>query len=189
MTWTRNRTVAAVFVAAAFSAACGGNGADATSAEMSGQTGAAPAAAQAPKKNACALLDREQIEGIAGQKLDMLHNIESDDHTVCELSAAGTNTMLISVTVYWRGGKELARTNEAAMSLAKHMMNDDEVDIEALTGSGKAPGLADKAYYSDLMPSWLLKGDVLIEILSPRFGHDQTKGVFLSVAKSALPRL
>ena len=39
MTWTRNRTVAAVFVAAAISAACGGNGADATSAEMSGQTG------------------------------------------------------------------------------------------------------------------------------------------------------
>jgi hypothetical protein len=63
------------------------------------------------------------------------------------------------------------------------------VDIEELTGSAKVRGLADKAYYSDLMPSWVLKGDVLIEFISPLFNHEQTKGVFMAASKKALSRL
>ncbi len=51
---------------------------------------------------------------------------------------------------------------------------------EELTGSEQLRGLADKAFYSDVMPSWVLNGDVLIEILSPQFSPDKTKAVFLS---------
>lgn len=191
-----NRMALALVAAAAVASGCRADPSRAASdagtpapGEKAAAAGAAAAAPSRPARNACALVPREQVEAIAKEKLDMLHNIEEEDKTICELTSAATNTMLVSVTVYWRGGKELARVNRAATSMAKQMMNDDEVDIEELTGSEKVRGLADKAYYSDLMPSWVLKDDVLIEVISPRFGHDQTKSVFLAVAKQALSRL
>lgn len=169
-------------------AACGRNTPDATTEKTAAQGGdAAPARSTA--KNACRLVDLAQIEAVAKQKLGMMHVIEGDDHTVCELSELKTNQTLVSVTVYWTGGKEMARVNQAAMSMARQMLNDDDTDIEEITGSAKVRGLADKAYYSDLMPSWMLKGDVMIEIISPLFSHDQTKAVFVSVSKTALARL
>ena len=149
----------------------------------------ASAASPAKKQNACALFDSAEIEAIAGQKFMVLHNIESDDQSTCELSSLKDHMTLVSVTVHWKGGKEIARTNQAAMSMAKQMLNDDDVDIEEVTGSAKVRGLADKAYYSDVMPSWILKGDVLIEIISPTFNHEKTKGIFMAVAKKALARL
>jgi hypothetical protein len=145
-------------------------------------------AGQTKRPNACSLFDRAEIEAIAGQPLTMLHDIQAEDQTACELSDKDGN-VLVMVTVHWKGGKELARTQAAALSMAKQMLNDDEVDIEELTGSGKVRGLADKAYYSNVMPSWILKGDVLVEVISPRFGGEQTKKIFLAVAKKALARL
>ena len=149
--------------------------------------GAAPAKGQA-KQNACALFDREDIEAIAGQPLTMLHDIQEEDQSACELSAKD-GTTLLTVTVHWKGGKELARIWGAGLSMAKQALNDEEVDIEELTGSDKVRGLADKAYYSDVMPSWVLKGDIMIEIIAPRFPGEQTKKAFLAVARKALSRL
>jgi hypothetical protein len=45
------------------------------------------------------------------------------------------------------------------------------------------------AQHSDVMPSWVLKGDVLVQVISPVWGHDQTRKTFCAVAKSALPKL
>lgn len=179
----------AVVAALASFAGCGGS-APASDAPGKAQS-SPPARAESPRpaKNACALVAREELESIVKEKLDMLHSIEADDETVCELSSAATRTLLVAVTVHWKGGKELARVNQAAMSMAKQMLNEDDVDIAELTGSEKVKGLADKAFYSDVMPSWFLKGDVLIEVISPRFGHDQTRAVFVSVARSASSRL
>jgi hypothetical protein len=89
----------------------------------------------------------------------------------------------------WTGGKAQAEAEKAGLAMAKSMLNEKDVDIEALTGSGSVAGLADGAYYSNLMPSWVLKGDVLIKVISPTSGYEQTKRVFLSVAKTALSKL
>ena len=75
------------------------------------------------------------------------------------------------------------------MGLAKKLLNTPDVDIAELTGSGSVKGLADQAFYSDVMPSWVLKGDVLVEVISPVWPHDKTSRTFMSVAKSALPNL
>jgi hypothetical protein len=182
--------LAPVLIAGLAMAGCGkqspsSSGPEETAPEAAAQ--ATPAKGQT-KQNACALFDREEIEAIAGQPLTALHNIEDEDESVCELSDKDGG-LVTSVTVHWRGGKEMARTQAAAMSMAKQLLNDEDVDIEELTGSGKVRGLADKAFYSDLMPSWVLKGDVMIEVISPRFGREQTKKIFLAVAKKALSRL
>ena len=110
--------------------------------------------APAAKKNACDLVDRAAIEAIAGKKLDMLHDIQEEDKTVCELHEPGQTEPLVSVTVYWKGGKERAG-----------------------------------AYYNDASPSWLIKDDVLVEVASPSFDVEQTKAVFVSISKTALPKL
>lgn len=191
MRHTAGRSVLSVIacVALAVSAGCGGSAPEAAQGgAVAAQKPAADAAAR-PKKNACALFDKAKIEAIAKQTVDLMHTIEADDHTVCEVTASGTDTLLVSVTAYWSGGKDLARVNQASMSMARQMLDEDDVDIAELSGSEKVRGLADKAFYSDLMPSWFLKGDVLIEVLSPRFGHDQTKAIFLAVAKEAVTRL
>ncbi len=168
--------------------ACGGGATDAPAPAQTPAGAPAAAASDAVKRNACGLIDRAEIEAIAGQPLTMLHNIEDEDRSTCELSDKD-GALLVSMTVLWKGGKEQARVEQAALSMARQMLNDDEVDIEELTGSGKIRGLADKAYYSDVMPSWALKGDVLIQIISPRFPGSQTKQVFLAAVRKALSRL
>ncbi len=181
----------AVIAAAAMCASCGGGKPEATAAAQGAQA-AAPAqasASPAKKKNACAFVPLPMIEEIAKEKLFMLHDIQEEDMTVCEVSSPKTKNTLVSVKVYWAGGKQVARTNQAAMSMARQMLNEDDVDIEELTGSAKVRGLADKAYYSDIMPSWFLKGDVLVEVVSPLFRHEQTKAVFTAIAKQAIPLL
>ena len=141
------------------------------------------------KRNACAFVPRSVVEGIAKEELFLFHEIKEENMTVCEVSYPKTKKPFVTVNVYWAGGKELARTNQAAMSMAKQMLNDKDTDIEELTGSGKVRGLADKAYYSNVMPSWFLKGDVLVEVLSPLLREEQKKPVFMAIAKQALPLL
>jgi hypothetical protein len=169
-------------------AACGRAGGD-QGRPADAPPAAASAATSAAKRNACALFDKADLETIAGRPLELLHDIEADDHTTCEVRAAGESPVLVYVKVSWTGGKEAASINRMATGMAKGLLNDKDTDIEALTGSGEVKGLADQAYYSDLMPSWALKGDVMIEILSPQFGHDQTRAVFLAVIRKALTRL
>jgi hypothetical protein len=184
----RARTVIVALLPIAISTGCGGS----TPAASSGDpTPAATAqrASSGSRKNACDLLDREKLEAIAGRKLSMMHDIQADDQTACELRDPADHSVLVTVTVHWAGGKELARTNLAAMSMARQLLNDDDVDLEEVTGSKRVRGLADKAFYSDVMPSWILKKDVLIEMISPRFTPTQTKAVFLAVSRGALPKL
>jgi hypothetical protein len=177
-------------VAALLLLACSGPAADAGS---SAKAGASPVAASVPQKagtqNACALVNREEIERIAGTKITMLHNIEDTDETTCELHDAAAKQVLVYVKVLWKGGKEQAQAEQAGMSMARQALTTPDVDIAELTGSGKVKGLADKAFYSDVMPSWVLKGDVLVQVISPLWPHDKTLAAFNAVAKSALPKL
>jgi hypothetical protein len=181
----------AVALAGCVSMGCGGS----SPPEVSGG-GPAPAAAQksaaAPdpsKRNACAFVDRAAIEEMAGTSLTMLHDIQDEDRTVCELADPKSKIVVFSVTVHWKGGKELARVEQAGMSMAKQMLNDPDTDIMELTGSEKVRGLADKAFYSNIMPSWFLKGDVMVQIIAPTFDYQKTKQAFLSTAKKALSQL
>jgi len=184
--------LAATLFLALVAAGCGGpneNSTSSTSAAVSSAGGSVAPAAQARRQNACGLVDREDIERIAGTKISMLHNIEDTDQTTCELSDDTTNDVLVYVKVFWKGGREMVRAEQAAMGMAKQIMNTPDVDIEALTGSGQVQALADQAFYSDVMPSWVLKGDVLIQVIAPRWPHEKTAKTFNAVAKTALSRL
>ena len=154
--------------------------------------GAASVNAQgAPAKlRACDFVDTPALEAIVGKRLSLLHNIESDELTICEISELGPGKVQpVTVAVTWKGGKKQAATEKVSMAMAKALLNDRDTDIEKITGSGSVPGLADAAFYSDVMPSWLLKGDVMVKVVAPTLSADKTKQVFLMVAKLALAKL
>jgi hypothetical protein len=182
---------AAIVLAAGCGGGSGGGApAGAASAPASGTPTASAGGAGSARKNACDFVDRGQMEAILGTPVTLLHDIQADDETACEVNdAKDSKVPLVTVTVLWKGGKDQADAEKAGLALAKSLMNEKDADIEALTGSGGVAGIADAAYYSDVMPSWLLKGDVLIKVIAPTSPGAQTKRVFLSVAKTAVSKL
>lgn len=168
----------------AFGFGCGGGGSDSTASDTGDQASATPAT-----RDACALVDVPAIEAIAGIKLVTEPTSEGARKTGCELRDASNATPVVYVTVLWSGGKEQAQIERAGMGLAAKLMNEPGIDIAELTGSTDQPGLADDAFYSNLMPSWVLKGDVMIQVLSPMFNSERTKQTFMTVAKTAVSRL
>ena len=189
---SRRRPIAcaAALPAAAFlMLACGSRPADADSGVKPGAAAQPAGPQQAREQNACALVNLEEIAQIAGTKLSMLHNIEDTSESTCEIRDDASKQVVVYVKVLWKGGKEQARAEQAGLSMAKQQLNTADVDIAELTGSEKVRGLADKAFFSDVMPSWVLKGDILVQVISPTWPHDQTLRTFQAVAKSALPRL
>ena len=84
MVQPRSAIFIAILVAAAFVGACTGRSATPQSAQTNEAAApAAKAASSRPARNACDLVAREQLEAIATEKLEMLHNIEEEDKTVC----------------------------------------------------------------------------------------------------------
>ena len=140
--------------------------------------------------NACALFDRQDLEQITGTPLDALHDIVETYESTCELSVKGKPKPLVAVlTVYWKGGRQKAEAEQAGLGLARKALNDAEVDIEELTGSGSLKGLADEAYFSNVLPAWILKDDVFMSFIMPTSNREQTLAGFRAVSKKALERL
>jgi len=81
----------------------------------------------------------------------MLLNIEDTDSDHVRVGPGGNESDPLYVKVYWTGGKGDGTDRADAMSMARTLMNEPRVDIEKLTGSEALKGLADAAYYSDVI--------------------------------------
>jgi hypothetical protein len=149
--------------------------------------GSSPAA-QGGRGNACQLLDAADMERLHGAKVTMLHNIEADDRTVCEVYDAANNQAFFHLDVTWKGGAELVRTEGTARGVAAGLLGGG-VNLEPLIGASGSAKAADKAYYSDAAPSWVLKGDVLMRFRMEGLTLEQRKDNFVPLARKALDRL
>jgi hypothetical protein len=119
------------------------------------------------------------MERLAKGRVTLLHDIVAAEQTNCEVYRDGdSKNPALTLEVYWTGGRELARTEKLAVGLAKRMLNEKDVDIEALTGSGSVRGLADDAYYGDGKPSWVVKGDVMLKFTMPGLGPEDMQKNF-----------
>jgi hypothetical protein len=168
---------------------CGGQTDEAPRASSASQSALAREAS-AKRMNACALFDREDIERITGTSLVALHDITDTYESTCEVSVSGQpEPVMAALTVYWKGGREKAEAERAGLRLAKKALNDGDVDIEELTGSGSVKGLADQAYFSNVLPSWVLKDDVFMSFIMPTSNREQTLAGFKAVSKKAIERL
>jgi hypothetical protein len=108
------------------------------------------------------------------------------ERSVCHWEdAAG---IAFKITVYWTGGKQGWETWRAAQGMSGAMLNQAEgVHPDSIIKQGVVPGLGDAAYFSELLPSLLLKHDTLVEMEMSLVPHPETK--FRPLATTLLSRM
>ena len=150
-----------------------------------------PAAAQAsPAKsgyNACRLLKPPEIEALIEKPVLMADVVEAaPERSVCHWEdAAG---IVFKITVYWTGGKQGWETWRTAQGMGGAMLSQAEgVHPDSIIQQGVVPGLGDAAYFSELLPSLLLKHDTLVEMEMSLIPHPETK--FRKLATTLLSRM
>lgn len=148
--------------------------------------GAAPGGGRG---DACQLLDKDDMERLHGAAVTMLHNVEAEDRTTCEVYDAATNQAFFYLEATWKGGAAIAKTDGTARGIAAGVLGDRSVNLEPLTGAAAGAKAADSAYYSDVAASWVLKGDVLLRFRMAGLTQDQRTQNFVPLARKALDRL
>jgi hypothetical protein len=156
-----------------------------------GASGSRPAHAQAdPAKNgynACRLLKPEELDALTETKV-LLASVEeaAPERSVCQWEdSAG---LVFKLTVYWTGGKRQWETSRAARGMGGAILSKEEgVHPDSIINQGEVPGLGDAAFFSELMPSLLLKRDTLVEMEMSLVPHPARK--FRRLATTLLSRL
>jgi hypothetical protein len=127
-----------------------------------------PAEAQdSPAKtgyNACRLLKPAEIEALAERPVLMADVVEAaPERSVCQWE--DSTGLVFKLTVYWTGGKQGWETWRAAQGMGGAVLSQSEgVHPDSIIKQGVVPGLGDAAYFSELLPSLLLKHDTLVEM-------------------------
>jgi hypothetical protein len=117
----------------------------------------------------CRLLKPDEVKALLGPTI-VLANVleEGPERSVCQYEDDKSPVFIL--TVYWKGGKNQWNASTAALKAADKMLAGSEgVGIDSLAKAGvvkagPVQGLGDAAYFSDVLPSLVLKGDVLLEL-------------------------
>ena len=119
----------------------------------------------APDRNACHLLTHEEVSALVEQKVTMADQTEAGDtFSTCDWEGAD-GTFAFGLTVYWSGGKQQWETWRLAQGLGDAALKRSEgVAASAVVKQGLVPGIGDAAYFSELLPSLVLKDDTLFEV-------------------------
>jgi hypothetical protein len=137
--------------------------------------------------NACRLLTSPEINALTERKVIMAEVVEAaPERSICQWEdAAG---LAFKLTVYWVGGKQGWETWRAAQGMGGDVLSKAEgVHPDSIVKQGVVAGVGDAAYFSELLPSLLLKGDVLAEMELSLVPHPEKK--FLKLAKTLLARM
>lgn len=156
-----------------------------------GESANRPAHAQAdPAKhgyNACRLLKPEELDALTEKKV-LLASVEeaAPERSVCQWE--DSSGIVFKLTVYWTGGKRQWETSRTARKMGGAMLSKEEgVHPDSIINQGEVPGLGDGAFFSELMPSMLLKRDTLVEMELSLVPHPDKK--FRGLAATLLSRL
>jgi hypothetical protein len=130
--------------------------------------GASSVSAQA-EHHVCRLLKPDEVKALLAPTIVLANVIEEGPvRSVCQYEDDQSPVFIL--TVYWKGGKNQWNASTAALKAGDKMLAGSEgvgVDSLAKAGvvkAGPVKGLGDAAYFSDLLPSLVLKGDVLLEL-------------------------
>lgn len=108
----------------------------------------------------------------------------------CYYAPPGTDLGVLYLKVSWVGGGEEWETWKTVLSLTDEMFTASEgvsLDDINVPGAGPVPGLGDAAYYGGILPSYLLVGDVLVEVNMPLLPDPEVH--FPEIAAAILSRL
>jgi len=128
--------------------------------------GAGKASAKvATDRNACHLLTHEEVSALVERKVTMADQSEAGDtFSSCDWEDE-SGTFAFGLTAYWSGGKEQWETWRLAQRLGDAALKQAEgVEAGAVVKQGLVAGIGDRAFFSPVLPSLVLKGDTLFEI-------------------------
>jgi hypothetical protein len=152
-----------------------------------GSTGSPPPPTAGATRNACRLLTSDEVTGL--EPSAELANVVAEEPGYSECSWEDKDGIaLIGLKVYWSGGRQQWDTWRMAQGLGERIMQQSEgVGLDSIVKQGLVPGLGDGAYFSPLLPSLLLKGDVLVELMMPTVIAPEAK--FRPLATKLLDRI
>jgi hypothetical protein len=172
--------------------ACGGQSPDGDTAarNSAAPAGAAPSPmSQSPgqSRNACRLLTPDELKAL--EPSVVLGNVVAQEPEFSECNWEDENgIVLLGLKVYWSGGRQQWEIWRRAQGLGERMFQRAEgIGLDSVVQQGLVPGLGDSAYFSPLLPSLLLKGDVLVEIMMPTVERPEAK--FRPLATTLLGRI
>lgn len=145
------------------------------------------------ERHVCRLLKAGEIEAFLGPTVALANVVEDEpERSTCQYEDKDGAPVFI-LTIYWKGGKNQWNASSVARTAGDRMLADAEgVGIDSLAKAGvvkagPVPGLGDAAYFSDLLPSQVLKGDVLLELNMSLLKSPEAK--FVPLAKALLARI
>ena len=138
-------------------------------------------------RNACDLLTLAEVAAAVGSPVTAKETNHEPGRSDCMWSSADS-LIGMQLVAYWTGGKEGWEILGVSHGMAKDIIQQAEgVALDSIVKSGPVAGLGDKAFFSPLLPSLVLKDNVLLEFtLSPL---DNPAAHFRPLATKALSRL
>ena len=151
-------------------------------------------------RNACDLLTIEEASAVVGVPVTAKEISDADG---TDQEATATNRLRersacwwqgpdgqpqLMVKGYWTAGRQSWEINAAARGMATSMIQRQEgVALESVVKAGPVAGLGDKAFFSPLLPSLVLKDDIMLEIMMPIHPNPETQ--FRPLVTKMLSRL
>ncbi|MEW5978030.1 MAG: hypothetical protein AB1898_19725 [Acidobacteriota bacterium] len=182
--WSRIEAHSMLLVILLVLTACGSSGG-----EKAHEQPAPQSQTQSSVRSACDVLTGEDVSAILAQKLQARPDLEDQGprHSSCGYYPAEGYGVLY-LTVYWRGGQQEWDTWQMATQYAgKTWEQIEKVDSNQITGASLVNGLGDRAYFGGILPSLVLKDDILLEFKLPLVTDEKRN--FPLLAQAALARL
>jgi hypothetical protein len=139
-------------------------------------------------RDACELIPAERIATIVGGPVRTSAD-PGPQESSCAYTDESGQFPYLELTVYWTGGKQMLDIVQMGTALAAGMMAEpgDEALVDSIVRPGPVAALGDTAFFSDIMPSYVLTGDVLLEMMMPLL--PDARQHFRPLASSALAKL
>jgi maltose-binding protein MalE len=140
--------------------------------------------AQPKLRDACEVLTAADVQPYVTEQLVAKPGRKGNNQTTCEYWGSD---FVAGFSVVWEDGKSEFEMYNSATDLAAKMMAEPGVNVDSVVKPGPVAGLGDAATYSDLMPSFVLVGDQLLQfqvMLVPN-----ARAAFVPLAKKAIGRL
>ena len=184
---TTVRLIAITLLGTCIAAACGGEARTDAEATASDSARAAQGAATT-ERNACRLMTHEEVSALVGRRVTMADQMEAEPgYSKCKWDDS-TGTVAFMVSAYWTGGKRQFDIWREARGLGNELFVKTEgVSTDSLVKQGPVRGVGDAAFFSDMFPSLLLKGDTMLELMMNLVPNAEAK--FRPLAEQLLARI
>ena len=134
--------------------------------------------------DACEVLTVADLQPYVSEPLVARPGTKGPNETKCEYWG---KDFVAGFSVVWKDGKSEFEMYNSGIDIAAKMMAEPGVNVDSIVRPGPVAGLGDAAMFSDIMPSFVLVGDRLLQfqlMLVP-----SSRSAFVPLVSKAISRL